>query len=392
MASDVDGYVEKGFEGVRDAFLRNFAEHGDVGASVALLVDGRPVVDLWGGVADPASGRPYNADTVQVVFSTTKGATALCGHLLAQRGLLDIDAPVARYWPEFADAGKGDIPVRWLLSHQAALPTIDPVLSFEEAMAWDPVVSALAAQAPLWEPGTAHGYHSHTYGWLVGELVRRISGQSLGSFFASQVAQPLGLDFWIGLPESEEHRVAPVVDEHLLSIDGSDPAVRASLPWRVMSMNGVFADGGVFNTRALHAAELGAAGGITNARAVARLYAAIIGTVDGGPAEPLLTPEQVEIARAPQSVGKDQVLSMAGMEIETAVGLGFWPASAAAPFGGKQGFGHPGAGGSVGFADPENGVGFGYAMNKVVFGAPDPRSGLLVRAAYDAIGVEPAFG
>ena len=203
-APTIGGTVEPGFEAVRDAFVRNFTEHGELGAGVAVHVNGKKVVDLWGGVADPATGRAYDDRTLQLVFSTTKGATAVCVALLAQRGEIDYDAKVADYWPEFAAEGKGEIPVHVLMSHRAGLPVIDRTLTADEVFAWTPVIEALAAQAPVWEPGTKHGYHAVTYGHLAGELVRRVSGKSLGTFFADEVAKPLGLDFWIGLPASQE--------------------------------------------------------------------------------------------------------------------------------------------------------------------------------------------
>ncbi|HEX4244482.1 MAG TPA: serine hydrolase domain-containing protein, partial [Acidimicrobiales bacterium] len=172
----IEGTTAPGFGAVRDAFAANFAERGDQGAAVCVYRHGVPVVDLWGGVADPATDTPYTGDTLQLVFSTTKGATAACANLLIERGLLDPSAPVADYWPEFAAAGKGGITVEWVLSHQSALPAIDATLTLAQALAWDPIVEALAGQKPLWEPGTAHGYHALTFGWLVGELVRRVSG------------------------------------------------------------------------------------------------------------------------------------------------------------------------------------------------------------------------
>src|SRR3954468_7618649 len=193
---EIDGTTAPGFEPVRRAFARNFAEHGEVGAAVGAYLHGRPVVDLWGGVADPAAGRAWQRDTLQVVFSTTKGVTAACAHLLAQRGELDLDAPVAEYWPEFAENGKDRIPVRWLLTHQAGLPAIDHPITPAEAIAWHPMVTALAAPRPFWEPGPEHGYHGHTYGWLVGEVVRRVTGRSLGTFLAEEIAAPLDLDLW----------------------------------------------------------------------------------------------------------------------------------------------------------------------------------------------------
>src|SRR5215510_6455562 len=216
----VSGAVSHRFEGVREAFARNFAEHGEVGAAFSLVHEGRTVVDLWAGVADAATGDPYVEDSLQLVFSTTKGATAICANLLAQRGELDVDAPVAEYWPEFGQAGKGDVPVRWLMGHRAGLPYVNAPIELDACLAWDPAVEALAAMEPLWEPGTAHGYHAVTYGWLVGEVVRRISGRSLGRFFADEVAGPLGLEFWIGLPDDQQPRVAPLTNRGPSRDDG----------------------------------------------------------------------------------------------------------------------------------------------------------------------------
>ena len=207
----VQGHVEEGWGKVADAFRANFeGSPGEVGAACCVYVDGRPVVDLWGGLADSEANRPWDKDTIVAVASTTKGATAICAHLLVQRGELDLDAPVVKYWPEFGAAGKEQIPVRWLLSHQAGLPVVDGPLTFEEACAWHPVIRALEAQKPEWQPGTEHVYHSMTFGFLVGELVRRITGKSLGTFFAEEVAAPLGLSAWIGLPEEQEGRVARI--------------------------------------------------------------------------------------------------------------------------------------------------------------------------------------
>lgn len=207
----INGVVAAGFEPVREAFAANFARHGDIGAAVCVYQDGRPVVDLWGGTADADTGRPWTRDTLQLVYSATKGATASAAHLLAQRGALDLDAPVATYWPEFAANGKADIPVRWLLSHQAGVVALDQPVPLAEALAWQPMVAALAAQRPQWTPGTAHGYHGRTWGWLVGEVIRRVSGRTPGRFFADEIAAPLGLDFFIGLPTSERDRVSRMV-------------------------------------------------------------------------------------------------------------------------------------------------------------------------------------
>jgi CubicO group peptidase (beta-lactamase class C family) len=392
--TDIGGSVEPGFEPVLEAFRSNFEVHGDVGAATAVYVGGRKVVDLWGGVADRETGAPYTEDTLQLVFSTTKGATAACAHLLAQRGELDLDAPVATYWPEFKAAGKGEIPVRWLLCHKAGLPYVDATLTLEEALAWDPVIRALEAQAPVWEPGTAHGYHATTYGWLVGEVIRRVSGRSVGRFFAEEIAGPLDLEFWIGLPEEHQHRVAPLITFKR----PKDPAIAAlveqfmgpdtMLGKALGAPSGVFSsEMGSWNTPAVRAAEVPAANGVTNARSLARFYAGLTGPVDGSPAAPLLGPEQIEAARETQTSGVDQVIMF-----ETTIGLGFWTASPFAPYGGARAFGHGGAGGSLGFTDPENGVGFGYVMNRMLQNlSGDPRTRTLVGAVYESIGVEPAF-
>ena len=397
MSVEIGGHVEPGFEGVRDAFARNFTEHDDIGAGVALHVDGHKVVDLWGGQADPANGTPYTDDTLQLVFSTTKGATAVCANLLAQRGLLDVDAPVASYWPEFAQNGKDEIPVRWLLCHKAGLPTVDKELSYDEVLAWDPLIQALEVQAPLWEPGTAHGYHAVTYGYLVGEVVRRITGKSLGTFFAEEVAAPLGLEFWIGLPEEHEHRVAPLIGGIVPSGSADvDPNLKElmeqfigpdSLLGRTLSVNGAFAEPDAFNRRDMHASEVPAANGITNARSLSRMYAGLVGSVDGSDAGPLLTADQVDQARETQTSGADQCLFF-----DTTFGLGLFTSSPFAPYGVAGNFGHAGAGGSVGFADPVNKVGFGYVMNKMNQNlSGDPRTSGLIQATYDAIGVPTEF-
>lgn len=391
---EVQGLVEPGFEGVRDAFARNFSDHGDVGAGFCLHVEGRAVVDVWAGVTDRESGRPYDEDTLQLVFSCTKAATAACAHVLAQRGLLDIDAPVATYWPEFAQAGKEAIPVRWLLCHKAGLPYVDTKLSLEECLAWDPVVKALEQQAPVWEPGTAHGYHALTFGWLIGELVRRIDGRSLGRFFADEIADPLGLEFWIGLPETHERRVAPLVGRLVPS--DLNPDAKALVDQflgpdttlgKALSLKGAFAEPTAFNTPEVHAAELGAAGGITNARSLSRFYAGLVGTLADGAEAPLLTTQQIEAARETQTSGNDECLYF-----ETTFGLGFMTSSPFAPYGAKGAFGHAGAGGSVGFADPDNQIGFGYVMNRMLQNlSGDPRSRGLVQASYDALGLATDF-
>ena len=284
----IHGTVSKGFERVRDAFEANFREGGEVGAAFCLHVKSRKVVDLWGGLTD-VKGKTWKENTPALVFSTTKGATAICAMMLIDQKRLDIDAPVAQYWPEFAAGGKADIPVRMLLNHQAGLPVVDAPLTRAQVLEVTPVIDALAAQTPVWPPGSRHGYHALTYGWLVGELVRRVTGKTIGRFFKDEVAEPLGLEFWIGLPAEVEPRVARLVS----APPPTDPAMLAqmaalfgpdTLAGRALSMNGAMSGppgDSIFNLPEVHRSEIPAANGITTARSLSRLYAACIGTVKG---------------------------------------------------------------------------------------------------------------
>ena len=386
-AAQINGSVAPGFERVREAFAANFENHGEVGAAFSLYHRGVKVVDLWGGVADPETGRPWAEDSIVMVFSSTKGATAVCAHLLAQRGELDLDAPVATYWPEFAAAGKEDIPVRWLLSHRVGLPIFNAPITVEEFLAWEPPVKTLAAQRPAWEPGTTHGYHAGTYGWLVGEVVRRISGKSLGTFFADEVAGPLGLDFWIGLPESEESRVVPVIavdlsdgtmDEQALTARRRDLLAASRDPDSLLSRPATTTPLDS-NTRAFRAAELPAGNGVADARSLARMYASLIGEgVDG---IRLLNDETVARATAEQSNGRDEVL-----QIQTRFGLGFELNLPHGHLGQEGAFGHSGAGGSLAFADPKAGIAFAYVMNQMqLVASDDPRTLSLIAAVHESL-------
>ncbi|MEY2426750.1 MAG: hypothetical protein QOI61_2322 [Actinomycetota bacterium] len=383
--TDIHGEVAPGFEKVRDAFAANFDERGEVGAAFALYKDGRKVVDLWGGVADQESGRPWEEDTLQMVFSTTKGATAICTHLLAQRGALDYDAPVAQYWPEFKANGKEDITLRSVMSHRAGLPAVDVQLTPEELFAWDPIVEALAAQTPYWEHGAKHGYHAMTYGYLLGEVIRRVSGKTVGRFLADEVTGPLGAEFYIGLPEALEPRVSTLIAMTLGMSSEQRDAFKDidinSLPEEFRAIAAAFLDPDSlslkalnitdpeldFNSRGMHAAEIPAANGICTARGAARMYAATIGEVDG---VRLLDDATVAAANATQSQGADAILIL-----DTHFGLGFMLSSETVPMLGPTSFGHDGAGGSLAFADPASGVAFAYVMNKMnaqITG--DPRS------------------
>jgi CubicO group peptidase (beta-lactamase class C family) len=387
----IGGDVAAGFEPVREAFAENFARHGDIGAAVCVYQDGRPVVDLWGGIADRETRRPWERDTLQLVYSATKGATATAAHMLAQRGLLDLDAPVAEYWPEFAANGKADIPVRWLLSHQAGLVTLDRPVPLAEALSWHPMTAALATQRPVWTPGTAHGYHGRTWGWLVGEVIRRVSGRTPGRFFADEIAAPLGLDFFIGLPANERHRVSrmayrkPNVDLTTLPADSVPEELREQVAaWRDPNSfsNRAYAvtDPAAidFDSPEVQAAELPASNGIGTARALARMYAALIGEVDG---VRLLSPETVAAAAKEQAAGMDQVLVA-----PSRFASGYQLPTQDNPMSGPSAFGHNGRGGSLAFADPDHGIAFGYVMNHIVSGRDDLRAGALIDAVIRTLG------
>lgn len=375
----IEGDVHAGFEGVRDAFAANFTEHREVGAAVAAYHHGVKVVDLWGGVADPTTGRPWQQDTIVGVYSSTKGVTAVGASLAIERGLLDPDATVATYWPEFAANGKGAITVRQVLSHQAGLPLVEGEFTLEEALGWTPIVEALAAMAPIWEPGTQHGYHMRTYGWLAGELLRRATGAPTpGTFLREEVTGPAGVDFWVGLPASEEHRVARLIPP-ATSLKETLAAFGDSLLLaRVFANPGdLFDYDEMWNTRQLRAAELPSSNGIGDARGLARLYASCIGEVDG---HRTLQPGTVALATAEQVRGPDAVIM-----VESCFGLGFMLGKSFGTANPDGCFGHAGAGGSLAWADPASGLAFGYVMNDLRFdGSGDPRSETLVRAVRDA--------
>jgi len=388
----IGGTCHPRFAEVRREFVRNFDERGEVGASLCVEVDGERVVDLWGGVARVDTGETWRADTLSHVWSATKGATALCAHLLVDRGELDLDAPVATYWPEFAQQGKGGITVAMVLAHQAGVPAIRERLPQGAFYDWDFMVEQLAAEAPFWEPGTRNGYHALTLGFLVGELVRRITGRSLGTFFREEIAQPYDLDFFIGLPESEERRVAPMIDpdppapgEKLSIFLEKAITEPGSIPALVFFNTGGYTNPGEADTRAAHEAQIGASGGMTNARGLARMYGAAIGGE-------LVSDDA--IARMSR-VASATSLDAAGF-IPTRFALGFVksmdnrgqaPGKQDSVILGEQAFGHSGFGGGIGFADPQVRMSFGYTMNKMGQGTALNRRGQsLVDAVYRALG------
>jgi CubicO group peptidase (beta-lactamase class C family) len=351
----IHGTTAPRFHAVRDAFAANFRDHGEVGASLCVYLRGRRVVDLWGGIADLTTGTPWAEDTLQYVFSTTKGFTATCAHLLVQRGELDLDAPVIDYWPEFAAAGKEHIPVRWLLSHRAGLPALDTPIPLASALAWHPMTTALAAQHPLWPPGSTHGYHAQTFGWLVGEVIRRITGRTPGTFFADEIANPLGLDAYIGLPPFHQHRVSRLIEPPAASADSS--ALRRASAVTTPRIDP--------NDPRVHAAEIPSSNGITTARALARFYNALIDPAEG---YPLLAPAILTTATTAQSDGLDQTLG-----VPTRFGLGYALPSTTFPLFGAESFGHGGRGGSLGCAHPPTRTAVGYVMNHMRTGVTTDR-------------------
>jgi CubicO group peptidase (beta-lactamase class C family) len=383
---DVNGTVAEGFEPVREAFAGNFAALGDRGAAVTVYRDGHKVVDLWGGTRDVDGTEPWQHGTAQIVRSATKGVAAAVLLLLAQRGQLDLDAPVGSYWPEYKAHGKEHTRVGHLLAHRAGVPVLDRPLSPAEAADLDLAAAAVAAQTPVWQPGAEHGYHAQTYSWLTGELVRRVTGRTIGRWIADEIARPLDLDLWVGLPEAVAGRVGRVAQVEAPSTPGG----LKTRPKRAVSE--AYADPDSLTRRAFaaitpmpdendpayRAAVLPASNGIATADGLARFYAALIGEVDG---VRLFTPETVSAARTEQSAGPDRILV-----VNTRFGLGYMLHGGASPLLSPGSFGHPGRGGALGFADPESGIAFGYVTNAFRTSVTaDARAQALVRAVRTAV-------
>ena len=400
---EIAGFCDPRFERVAQEFERNFQQRDELGASVCVTLEGERMVDLWGGIAHPDSQAPWVEDTLSIVWSATKGATALCAHILASRGLLDLDAPVIRYWPEFGQAGKETIPVKMLLNHQSGLAALSEPLPAGAFYDWELMIKALEKQKPFWRPGSMHGYHGFTFGWLVGEVVRRVSGKSLGTFFREEVAEPLGLDFWIGLPEELENRVAFMIPAPPPGPEGPVSAMfvamadPTSLQTLVMFNSGGHmlpgTDGALgFNLRAAHAAEIGAAGGISNARGLAGMYAPL---ANGGSLKGVNLVSRDIMARM-GAVSSASALD-ASILAPTRFSLGYAKSidnrrepgctendSAILS---EEAFGHPGFGGALGFADPAARMSFGYVMNRMGQGLGiNQRGQSLVDAVYLSLG------
>jgi len=384
----LDGFVAPGWEGVRDAFTENLSDTEEVGAGAAVYHRGEKVVDLTGGWFDEAQSRPYDAGTLQLVFSTTKGITSIAVAMCVQRGLLAYDQPVSSYWPEFAAHDKGAATVAQLLSHQCGLFSVQGPLTMAEALDWTTITSRLADTAPEWPIGSTHGYHAVTFGFLAGELVRRVDPQhrNIGRFVREEIAEPLGVEFYIGLPEALEPRVSPLIGG--MTSRSDDPNVQAMIDMftgpesnagRALSLNGALSGDGLFNTRAVHAAEIPAANGITNAASIARIYAATLAPVGG---VQLLDDATRDVARTTVTpLGEADACLVVG----TTFGMGFMTSGMFSPFAGPGSYGHPGAGGSVGFAHPEHQLAVGYVMNRMAANlASDVRAQRITDAAVAA--------
>lgn len=372
---EIHGHCAKGFEPVRDAFANSFASLGEIGASVSVIRHGEVMVDLWGGHADAARTKPWARNTLANVWSTTKGMGALVAGLLVERGLIAYADKVSKYWPEFAANGKGDITIGQMLSHQAGLcgPTVPTTV--EEMCNHALMAERLAAQAPLWAPGSRSGYHALTVGILLGELVARVTGRSIGTYFNEEVATPFGIDFFIGLPQSEEARVAemvPAKTSNMLDANTLNPS-------QIVALGNPAPDAAIPNQRFWRAAELSSANGQGTASSIARVYGALAagGQIEG---KALVQPSTIRAMTAMQIEGMDEVLAMPAR----------WGAGFILNVGGLYGpndsaFGHSGWGGSFGMADPKTGLAIAYVMNQMGPDlAGDVRANALIAAAYAA--------
>lgn len=387
----IAGFVDEGFGPVLDTFRANFLERGDLGAACAVYHDGRLVVDLWGGIADRRTGRPWDHDTTVVIFSCTKGILAILAYLLVQDGVLDLNAPIARYWPSFAAHGKESITLRQVMSHRAGLPCLDRDLTRAEVLAWNPVIRAIEDQRPIARPADGHIYHALTYGWLVGEVLRRITGRTPGQLLRERLADRLGLRTWIGIPLEVRPSVAwtepPLPDEPSEAARATARiAAENPIVVRSVTMGAAFGfpvEGGVvsFNDPAIQAVEIPGANGISTATSLARLYAWCVTSM--GDAPPLLTATSISDALRVQSAGPQ----LTGQPDDgSRWGTGFQLASPPSqPMLGAASFGHAGAGGQLAFADADWRVGFAYLTNQMG-GYGDRRARTLTAALRTVLG------
>lgn len=380
MRGTVLGSVAAGFQPVAEAFERAFADRPAMGAALHITRNGERVVDLWGGVADARTGRAWQRNTPSVIFSCTKGLVSILVARLVEEGKLDYAAPVAEYWPEFAAAGKDKVTVGQALAHQAGLSAPRENLTEDDIVDWDRVTAILAAQEPLWPLGTGYAYHALTHGWLAGELVGLVTGQSVGAYFKTLITAPLGVDAWIGLPDELADRAAHLGVSPPLSALWKEEAAKPEPNWTYKAMtlgdalpaDLVSADGG-FNKQRIRAAEIPGAGGIATAEALATIWSATIVPTRG---QRLLGDAVIAEATKTQSEG---VSVFGGDPPYSRWGFGFQLNSEARRYLNDTCFGHDGAGGQVGFADPTNGIGFGFVTNWMM-GPEDTRATEIIAA------------
>ncbi|MFX1287650.1 MAG: serine hydrolase domain-containing protein [Promethearchaeota archaeon] len=376
---EIKGYCDERFINAKNAFERNFEEELEVGASFAVSLNGELVVDLWGGFSDSAKTKSWNKDTIVNVFSTTKIMTALCVYLLIDRGLIDVEAPVCKYWPEFAQATKENVLVKHLLSHTAGLPGFDEEIPVEALYDWDRIVKILAAQKPWWNPGTKIGYHMVTFGYLVGELVRRVTRKSLGEFFRDEIAVPLNIDFHIGLPENYDYRTADIV-----------PPKEVFAKWQIILIKLLFKkavkvyynpnlENVDFNSRGWRSAEIPASNGHGNARSIANI-GSILACGGMYKKKKVLTKSIVERAIEPQISGRDIIRIYRPAKFGLGIGL-----LDDKYYLGPRSFGWGGAGGSLCVMDIEKKLSIGYAMNRMYMKGEDPRTGPIFKAVWDVV-------
>ncbi|MFQ3220415.1 MAG: CubicO group peptidase (beta-lactamase class C family) [Paraglaciecola sp.] len=390
MPTVVKGQFDPKFVQLQAEFERNFSDRGESGASVCLSVNGETMVDLWGGVANQKTGELWERDTVSIVFSCTKAATALCAHILIDRGLLDLHGLVTDYWPEYGKHGKDNTTVAMMLNHESGVPAFREPIKLGGFNDWDYMISRLENEKPFWEPGTRNGYHMVSFGWTVGELVRRVSGKSLGTFFADEVAGPTGADFWIGIPDSFSHPIAPMIpyspipDDIVLDFG----AKLMADPTSVQALSFLNTGGWKADNPESYRAEIGGAGGISNARGQVAMYEPLAKN-DGSLVSPECLKNMSLVSTAtqqdftlllPTRFGPGFMKSLDNRQMHSA-------ASRQSVILGDQAFGHVGAGGSIGFADPECGLAFSYTMTKMGNGLLlNDRGQSLVDAAYLTLG------
>lgn len=385
MTITLSGTTAAGFETVADAFAKAFEGRPEMGAALHVVREGQPIINLWAGVADARTGRAWTESTPSVVFSCTKGLVSILAARLVQDGRLDYDAPVSRYWPEFAAAGKDRVTVGQALAHQAGLSAPREDLGEDDILDWDRVVSALAAQEPLWPLGTGYAYHALTHGWVAGEIIRRVTGQSVGSYFRDLITQPLGVDAWIGLPDDKADiaahlRVSPPLSD-LWAQEAAKPA--PNWPYKAMTLGSALpadlvAEDAGFNAQRIRAAEIPGAGGISTAQALATIWSATVTPTRG---VRLIDDAVIAEATRTQSEG---VSVFGGDPPFSRWGYGFQLDSAARRYLADGCFGHDGAGGQVGFADPARHIGFGFVTNWMM-GPEDTRATEIISALRAAL-------